>query len=90
MFSSIDGVEFNQWTCVRQDGVDLVKEWQADHEAAGNKAVFVDTTDKLNSVNYNNIDRLLGIFANSHLPYNHERDTGENGQPRFILFLPSK
>ena len=80
----IDGVKFSQWTCVRQDGVDLVKEWEKDHKAAGRKATFVDTTGKLQSVNYNDIDRLLGIFSISHLPYDHERDTGDDGQPRFV------
>ena len=84
IFFSVEGVEFSQWTCVRQDGVDLVQEWQEDHKAAGRKAAFVDTTGKLQSVNYNDIDRLLGIFSISHLPYDHARDTGMDGQPRLV------
>ena len=53
-------------------------------QAEGREAVFVNTTGKLKSVNYNYVDRLLGIFANSHLPYDHERDTSNDGQPRSV------
>lgn len=80
-FKEIPGVVASQWKCARQDGVDLIQEWQNVHKSEGREAVFVNNTGQLQSVNYNSVDRLLGIFANSHLPYDHERDTSTDGQP---------
>ena len=62
--------------------MDLIEEWKSDHLKMGHEAVFVDTAGKLKSVNKNSVDRLLGVFANSHLDYDHARDTGPEGQPR--------
>ena len=66
---------------MRSDGRDLVQEWLDDHRSLGHKHQYVNTTDQLLTVDHANVDRLLGIFADSHLQYDHARDTGPNGQP---------
>lgn len=54
----------------RTDGRDLMAEWVA---ASGPRAVAVTTADELAAVDPAKTDRLMGLFAKDHLPYEAER-----------------
>ena len=53
---------------------DLVEEW-----SRGEDRAYLETTGDLHSWEYT--DRVLGLFAHSHLDYHKARDTSEEGQP---------
>ncbi len=59
----------------RRDGRDLVKEWQAAHP----RGAYAWNTRQLRAA----IDApaILGLFDRNHIDYEHDRDTGDNGEP---------
>ena len=56
----IDGVNKSKWTCVREDGRDLVEEWKTNKRKEGVKHAYVTNTEELRNINPQNIDHLLG------------------------------
>ncbi|XP_032669944.1 alkaline phosphatase 4-like isoform X2 [Odontomachus brunneus] len=52
-------------SCTRDDGRDLVKEWQATYP----EGKFVNNTQDLMSVDISKTSHVLGIFSGSHMPY---------------------
>ncbi|XP_011142772.1 alkaline phosphatase 4 [Harpegnathos saltator] len=52
-------------TCKRDDGRNLVEEWQAAHP----QGKFVNNTQDLMSVDISKTSHILGIFSPSHMPY---------------------
>ncbi|XP_046973622.1 alkaline phosphatase-like [Vanessa cardui] len=71
----------DSWGCVREDGRNLIEDYKLDKQRRGLRAAVVNNNLELNSLNLNNTDYLLGLFANTHLKYEHERDAGPNGTP---------
>ncbi|UNK43494.1 alkaline phosphatase [Luteimonas sp. S4-F44] len=59
----------------RRDGRNLVDEWQA----ARPDGAFVWTTRQLQAARASS--SVLGLFGLSHMDYEHDRDTGPDGQP---------
>lgn len=59
-------------TCVRDDGRNLAKEWQAAHP----EGKFVNNMQDLMSLDIGKTSHVLGIFSPSHLPY-HAVKTNE-------------
>ncbi|BFG03393.1 membrane-bound alkaline phosphatase [Drosophila madeirensis] len=57
----------------RTDGRHLIKEWLADKRAANVSANYVWSRKGLSLVDLDKTEYLLGLFANSHLPYNGDR-----------------
>lgn len=55
---------------IRTDGKNLIKEWQE----AKPKSKFIGTLDEFNDLDVNEVDRVLGLFQNSHMLY-HLEDT---------------
>jgi len=51
--------------CLRSDGRNLVKEWQANHT----KGRVVNNTQDLMSIDINNTSHILGVFSPDHMPY---------------------
>ncbi|XP_005186059.1 alkaline phosphatase [Musca domestica] len=69
------------WSCKSNDGRDLIQQW-ANIKAANNEAaVVVQNSGELDAINAQDTDYVLGIFANGHLKYEHERDTSPSGMP---------
>ena len=61
----------------RRDGKNIVENWLKSKKNQGlrdDQYQFVDNFDKLNSVNYSNVDYLFGIFNHDHISYDKERD----------------
>ncbi|RXR05360.1 alkaline phosphatase [Pseudoxanthomonas composti] len=59
----------------RADGRDLVAEWKAAHP----QGAFVLNTAQLRQAAQ--APAVLGLFSRSHMDYDHDRDTGDAGQP---------
>lgn len=57
----------------RQDGRDLIKEWQQDKQQLGAEAKYVWSRKGLYSVDLSRTDYLLGLFADSHCHYHSDR-----------------
>jgi alkaline phosphatase len=66
--------------CPRIDGVNLVEEYlqQFDNETV---AKFVKNTRELRDIDYENVDHVMGLFANNHMSYESLRRKDLDGQP---------
>ncbi|KAH8412571.1 hypothetical protein KR009_003177 [Drosophila setifemur] len=69
------------WASKSSDGRDLIRDWRQLKEAEGASHAVVQNNRELWNLNGENVDYLLGIFANGHLMYDHERDRSEAGMP---------
>ncbi|XP_052842909.1 LOW QUALITY PROTEIN: membrane-bound alkaline phosphatase [Drosophila gunungcola] len=59
---------------LRTDGRHLIRQWLDQKRAANESANYVWSRKGLGLVDLEHTDYLLGLFANSHLPYNGDRD----------------
>ncbi|XP_062559247.1 alkaline phosphatase 4-like [Armigeres subalbatus] len=66
-------------TCVREDGRNLVKDWLL--SKAGSSAAYVWNTAELMDAEVDDLDYLLGLFADNHMSFERVRDTSEEGEP---------
>ncbi|XP_053947175.1 membrane-bound alkaline phosphatase-like [Anastrepha ludens] len=58
----------------RSDGLNLIEVYQNQ----SSKNTYVETLDQLNSLNLSSVDRLLGLFEDSHMLYHLETDELSN------------
>ncbi|BFF97478.1 membrane-bound alkaline phosphatase [Drosophila madeirensis] len=58
---------------LRNDGRDLIKDWQEDKSNLGAKGEYVWSLKGLQETDLNKTDYLLGLFDASHLPYHGDR-----------------
>lgn len=67
-------------TCNRTDKINLIDKYlkQFDNSTL---VKYVSNTGELVSIDYDNVDRVIGIFANNHLPYESLRNKNSDGQP---------
>lgn len=63
----------DDYGCIRQDNRNLTQDWIKAKAAEGQKYAFVRTKSSLQAVDTSEVDYLLGIFANGHLPYEYEK-----------------
>uniref|UniRef100_A0A023EU01 Alkaline phosphatase n=1 Tax=Aedes albopictus TaxID=7160 RepID=A0A023EU01_AEDAL len=66
-------------TCVREDGRNLVKDWLVSKN--GSEAAYVWNTAELMNAEVDDLDYLMGLFADTHMSYERVRDTSEGGEP---------
>ncbi|XP_036322971.1 membrane-bound alkaline phosphatase-like [Rhagoletis pomonella] len=59
---------------LRSDGRNLI----ADYQEQNSKNAYVETLSELNSLNFSEVDRLLGLFEDSHMLYHLETDELSN------------
>ncbi|KAF2356190.1 Alkaline phosphatase [Trinorchestia longiramus] len=59
--------------CRRQDNRNLMKEWLDEKNAGSAKAALVHSKSDLMELKTQELDYLMGIFANGHLPYEFEK-----------------
>ncbi|XP_037046823.1 alkaline phosphatase 4-like [Bradysia coprophila] len=77
-----DQPKFNGSTetpCERLDGRNLIDEWMALHPM--HKRKFISNTGELLSLNIEETDHLLGLFAQNHMSYSSVRDKSPLGEP---------
>ncbi|XP_059045152.1 alkaline phosphatase, tissue-nonspecific isozyme-like isoform X2 [Achroia grisella] len=79
--STTTDIPRNKWVCVRQDGLNLIDKYKKNKEMRGQKYAYVSNLTELQSFNANETDYLLGIFSDSHLDYEYERNSGPAGMP---------
>lgn len=65
--------------CWRQDGRNVVEEWLASKN--GTSAAYVTNTAQLMNAPVDEMDHLLGLFADTHMSYETIRDTSNEGEP---------
>lgn len=84
MKSNVSSDEFDPidtWACYRQDGRDLIHEWIKDKSSRNLAYKVVQNNKELSQVDIDNVDYLLGIFANGHIEMDWKRQRGPKGQP---------
>ncbi|CAO1316317.1 unnamed protein product [Diamesa hyperborea] len=64
-------------SCNRTDGINLPQQWLKNRE----NATYVTNTGELADVDYENIDQVMGLFANNHMSYNAIRNKESDGEP---------
>ncbi|XP_037935427.1 alkaline phosphatase-like [Teleopsis dalmanni] len=69
------------WAGKSNDGRNLIEDWKQIKEKDDKNYAVVQNTGELNSMNTADVDYVLGIFANGHLKYEHERDSSDAGMP---------
>ncbi|KAJ0176286.1 hypothetical protein K1T71_008460 [Dendrolimus kikuchii] len=69
------------WSCISKDGRNLINKYKEDKKSRGLKYSFVSNSKELKELNAAKTDYLLGIFANGHLMFEHERNKGPEGMP---------
>ncbi|KAH8357899.1 hypothetical protein KR200_009114 [Drosophila serrata] len=79
--SHSDADPLDTWASKSADGRDLIRDWGRKKEAAGEAHAVIQNNRELWNLNGQEVDYLLGIFANGHLMYDHERDRSDSGMP---------
>lgn len=71
-----------KWSCVRQDGRDLIQEWMDFHEEHKASYRFVHDRKSLLDIDKSDqLEHVLGVFAPKHMDYEDKRDNSSSGQP---------
>ncbi|KUJ83891.1 alkaline phosphatase [Microbulbifer flavimaris] len=65
----------------RQDGRNLVQEWQQRYSDGGTNAVYIEDQSGFDSIDVAATDKLLGLFASSHMRYEVDRGNDVAGEP---------
>ncbi|XP_068235929.1 alkaline phosphatase, tissue-nonspecific isozyme-like [Palaemon carinicauda] len=68
-------------TCSRKDNRNLVEEWLKHKTDQGKTAKYITTTSELNSLDVAGTDYTIGLFDNSHTPYEVDRNRDPSGTP---------
>lgn len=79
--STLGNDPIDKWACTRGDGRDLIQTWANDKLSAGYTYQYVSNTGELDSIDIDNTDYVLGIFANGHMKMDHARDKSLKGSP---------
>ncbi|XP_075155834.1 alkaline phosphatase 12 [Haematobia irritans] len=69
------------WSCKSTDGRNLIQDWVNVKQANNEAYIVAQNTGELEAIDAQNTDYVLGIFANGHLKYDHERNTTATGMP---------
>ncbi|GIX72506.1 alkaline phosphatase, tissue-nonspecific isozyme [Caerostris darwini] len=65
----------------REDGRNLIEEWQRDKKSRGLSYKYVSRKRELDKVDPLKVDYLLGLFSPGHMAYESDRDNGVEGEP---------
>lgn len=77
-----------QKSCNRTDKINLVEKYLSQFD---NKTMvkYVTNTGEMVDIDYENVDHVLGLFANNHLEYESLRDKDSDGQPSLTEMVKS-
>lgn len=67
----------------RKDGRNLIDEWKNNTK----KSAFVSTSAELAAIDTGKTKQLLGLFSPSHMDFEVDRDTSEQGQPSLTTMV---
>ncbi|KAM8721071.1 hypothetical protein ACLKA7_007017 [Drosophila subpalustris] len=79
--SGTDADPLDTWAGHSADGRNLIRDWAQYKANQGVSHAVVQNNAELRNLDGQNTDYVLGIFANGHLKYDHERDQGDEGMP---------
>ncbi|EDW00073.1 alkaline phosphatase [Drosophila grimshawi] len=79
--SATENDPLDMWAGHSADGRNLITKWAQIKAEQGVPHAVVQNNAELRNLDAENIDYMMGIFANGHLKYDHERDSGDNGMP---------
>ncbi|KAH8387011.1 hypothetical protein KR093_004141 [Drosophila rubida] len=79
--SGSDSDPLDTWAGHSNDGRNLIKDWTDYKNEQGVSHAVVQNNGELRHLDGQNTDYVLGIFANGHLKYDHERDHSDAGMP---------
>lgn len=65
----------------RQDGRDLIAEWLQRYEDSGEEAVYLQSGTELDGQDLSSADKLMGLFASSHMSYDADRAASGSDEP---------
>ncbi|KAG5330538.1 PPBT protein, partial [Acromyrmex heyeri] len=65
----------------RLDGRNLIEEWARNHRKRNIAAKYVANKEQFEKVDTRRVNRLLGLFAYSHMDFNVDRNTNDTGDP---------
>ncbi|XP_012063685.1 PREDICTED: alkaline phosphatase, tissue-nonspecific isozyme-like [Atta cephalotes] len=65
----------------RLDGRNLIEEWSRNHRKRNIVAKYVANKEQFEKVDTRRVNRLLGLFAYSHMDFNVDRNTNDTGDP---------
>lgn len=71
----------DMWAGQAADGRNLIRDWAMLKTAKGQSHAVVQNNGQLRNLDTQNVDYVMGIFANGHLKYDHERDVSDAGMP---------
>ncbi|XP_057320789.1 alkaline phosphatase-like [Microplitis mediator] len=69
------------WACYSSDGRNLIEDWARDKALKNARHQVVQNNKQLRAVDPDDVDFLMGIFANGYLNMDWERVDGPEGQP---------
>lgn len=69
------------WAGHSSDGRNLIEDWKQLKARQGVSHAVVQNNGQLGKLDTENLDYVLGIFANGHLMYDHERNHSDAGMP---------
>lgn len=67
-------------SCNRTDGENLVKKYLSQFDNNTN-VKYVTNSGQLSDVDYDEVDHVMGLFANNHMSYDTLRRTDSDGEP---------
>ncbi|XP_036147815.1 alkaline phosphatase isoform X2 [Monomorium pharaonis] len=65
----------------RLDGRNLIEEWSRNHRKRNIAAKYVANKEQFERVDPRRVNRLLGLFAYSHMDFDVDRNTNDTGDP---------
>ncbi|MCA0893390.1 alkaline phosphatase [Microbulbifer agarilyticus] len=65
----------------RTDGVNLIDAWKARYNDGTTKAVYIEDQSGFDQLEVADTDKLLGLFASSHMRYEEDRKNDKAGEP---------
>lgn len=71
-------------SCTRSDGKNLVNDYLKLFKNES-RVKYVSNTGELFGIDYENVDHVLGLFANNHMSYESLRNTESEGQPSLTV-----
>lgn len=84
LISNVTGTDrdpLDTWAGHSADGRNLMQDWAQHKFDQGQSHAVIQNNGELRYLDTANVDYVLGIFANGHLKYDHERDASDAGMP---------
>lgn len=72
-FKTTNSAKSSQWVCSREDGINLIETWRHFQHQNGFQHRFITNSQGLQDAVRDKPEKLLGIFAQSHLSFDYKK-----------------